>query len=125
MNFRSRTVPSPCSAQTTQLFYTNDEGVFFVADAASADPPGTWTSSNSSPSNWIPREVPFMLPFSNGIQTGPVPRSSFPSPISPYLPESAPDDVQRGHRIFHRRYRQRQCRLRPDAFRKERGRTPA
>ena len=37
MNFRSRTVPSPCSAQTTQLFYTNDEGVFFVADAASAD----------------------------------------------------------------------------------------
>ena len=64
MNFKSRTVPSPCSAQTTQLFYTNDDGVFFVADAAGPDHPWDLEIVQLQSSRLdIPREVPFMLPF--------------------------------------------------------------
>lgn len=64
MNFTSRTVPSPCSAQTTQLFYTNDDGVFFVADAAGPDHPWDLDVVQLQSSRLdIPREVPFMLPF--------------------------------------------------------------
>lgn len=64
MNFQSRTVPSPCSAQTTQLFYTNDDGVFFVADAAGPDHPWDLDIVQLQSSRLdIPREAPFMLPF--------------------------------------------------------------
>ena len=64
MNFNSRTVPSPCSAQTTQLFYTNDDGVFFVADAAGPDHPWDLNVIQLQSSRLdIPREAPFMLPF--------------------------------------------------------------
>ena len=64
MNFTSRTVPSPCSAQTTQLFYTNDDGVFFVADAAGPDHPWDLDVVQLQSSRLdILREVPFMLPF--------------------------------------------------------------
>ncbi|MDR4480233.1 MAG: hypothetical protein R3B37_10895 [Nitrospira sp.] len=64
MNFNSRTVPSPCSAQTTQLFYTNDDGVFFVADASGPDHPWDLEIVQLQSSRLeIPREAPFMLPF--------------------------------------------------------------
>lgn len=64
MNFQSRTVPSPCSAQTTRLFYTNDAGVFFVAGAAGAEHPWDLDIVELQASRMeIPREVPFMLPF--------------------------------------------------------------
>lgn len=64
MNFNSRTVPSPCSAQTTQLFYTNDDGVFFVAGASGPDHPWDLDVIQLQPSRLdIPREAPFMLPF--------------------------------------------------------------
>ncbi len=64
MNFKSRTVPSPCSAQSTQLFYTNDNGVFFVADAAGPDHPWDLDIVQLQSSRLeIPREAPFMLPF--------------------------------------------------------------
>jgi hypothetical protein len=64
MNFNSRTVPSPCSAQSTQLFYTNDDGVFFVADAAGPDHPWDLEVVQLQSSRLeIPREAPFMLPF--------------------------------------------------------------
>lgn len=64
MNFQSRTVPSPCSAQTTQLFYTNDDGVFFVADAAGPDHPWDLDIVRLQSTRLeIPREAPFMLPF--------------------------------------------------------------
>ena len=64
MNFGSRTVPSPCAAHTTQLFYTNDEGVFFVAAAASPDHSWDLDVVRLQPSRLeIPRQAPFMLPF--------------------------------------------------------------
>ena len=64
MNFKSRTVPSPCSAQSTQLFYTNDDGVFFVADAVGPDHPWDLEVVQLQSSRLeIPREAPFMLPF--------------------------------------------------------------
>ncbi len=64
MNFNSRTVPSPCSAQTTQLFYTNDDGVFFVAGASGPDHPWDLDVIQLQSSRLdIPREAPFMLPF--------------------------------------------------------------
>ena len=64
MNFRGRTVPSPCAAQTTRLFYTNDDGLFFVAGAAGADHPWDLDIVQLESCRMvIPREVPFMLPF--------------------------------------------------------------
>ncbi|GMV48960.1 MAG: hypothetical protein AMXMBFR67_05030 [Nitrospira sp.] len=64
MNFRSRTVPSPCAAHTTQLFYTNDDGVFFVAESASPDHPWDLEVAQLQDSRLeIPRQAPFMLPF--------------------------------------------------------------
>jgi hypothetical protein len=64
MNLESRTVPSACAAQTTRLFYTNDDGVFFVHQSPHP-------SSGSSPRVQrlqsgrldIPRTLPFMLSF--------------------------------------------------------------
>lgn len=79
MNFRSRTVPSPCSAQTTQLFYTNDEGVFFVADAAGPDHPWDLDIVQLQSSRLeIPREVPFMLPFNQWYTNRPGTTLFFP-----------------------------------------------
>lgn len=72
MNFNSRTVPSPCSAQTTQLFYTNDDGVFFVADAAGPDHPWDLDVIQLQSSRLdIPREAPFMLPFNQWYSNRP------------------------------------------------------
>jgi hypothetical protein len=64
MNFGSRTVPSPCAAHATQLFYTNDDGVFFVAEASAPDHPWDLNIVQLQSSRLeIPRDVPFMLPF--------------------------------------------------------------
>jgi hypothetical protein len=83
MNFNSRTVPSPCSAQSTQLFYTNDDGVFFVADAAGPTIPGIWRWCNSNRPGWRSRAKPRSCCRSiSGIQIGPAQPCSCPSPIS-------------------------------------------
>lgn len=85
MNFRSRTVPSPCSAQTTQLFTRTTRASSLWPMPPAPTTPGTWTSSNSSPPGSRSRvKCRSCCRSTNGIQTGPVPRSSFPSPISPY-----------------------------------------
>jgi hypothetical protein len=64
MNFQSRTVPSPCAAQTTRLFYTNDDGLFFVAGAGGVEQPWDLDIVELQATRMaIPREVPFMLPF--------------------------------------------------------------
>ncbi len=64
MNFQSRTVPSPCAAQTTHLFYTNDDGVFFVAGSTGPEHPWDLRIVRLRSSRMeIPREAPFMLPF--------------------------------------------------------------
>jgi hypothetical protein len=64
MNFQSRTVPSPCAAHSTQLFYTNDDGIFFVAGAAGPEHPWDLDVIQLETSRMdIPREAPFMLPF--------------------------------------------------------------
>ena len=64
MNFQSRTVPSPCAAQTTRLFYTNDDGLFFVAGSGGVEQPWDLDIVQLQAARMaIPREVPFMLPF--------------------------------------------------------------
>jgi hypothetical protein len=64
MNFDSRAVPSPCSAHTTRLFYTNDDGIFFVAGSAGVEHPWDLHIIELQSSRMeIPREAPFMLPF--------------------------------------------------------------
>lgn len=64
MKFDSRTVPSACGAQTTRLFYTNDDGVFFVSTARSLDghPQARVVRIQESRLE-IPRELPFMPTF--------------------------------------------------------------
>ncbi|HET9963110.1 MAG TPA: hypothetical protein VFQ34_12290 [Nitrospiraceae bacterium] len=66
MNFRSRTIPSPCAAHSTQLFYTNDDGLFFVAGSAGPEHPWDLDVIQLQESRMeIPREAPFMLPFNH------------------------------------------------------------
>lgn len=64
MNFQSRAVPSPCAAHTTRLFYTNDQGVFFVKGSSKQE----WgfvteTVTLRDGRLEIPRQMPFMLAF--------------------------------------------------------------
>lgn len=64
MSFQGRTVPSPCAANATNLFMTNDDGVYFVsavADPDSGAPPELRTLQSSRLQ--IPREMPYMLSF--------------------------------------------------------------
>lgn len=64
MSFQGRTIPSPCAAQATRLFMTDDSGLYFVAHVA--DP-----ASHAQPvivkmrdgRLEIPREMPYMLSF--------------------------------------------------------------
>lgn len=64
MNLRSRTVPSACSAQTTRLFFTNDDGVYFVKAAAYQDgAPAIQTEKLQEGRLDIPRILPIMLSF--------------------------------------------------------------
>lgn len=64
MNFQGRTIPSPCSAQATRMFLTDDTGLYFVARVPDPD-------SQEAPSlvkiregrMEIPREMPYMLSF--------------------------------------------------------------
>lgn len=64
MNLNSRTIPSACAAQTTRLFYTNDEGVFFVNTAQVRDgSPSSSVMQLQSTRLDIPRALPFMPSF--------------------------------------------------------------
>ncbi|MCC2642657.1 MAG: uncharacterized protein K0S45_3070 [Nitrospira sp.] len=64
MSFQGRTVPSACAAQTTRLFFTNDEGTYFVEECAAPDDPAmTKLTKLSSQRLEIPRQLPFMLSF--------------------------------------------------------------
>ena len=64
MNFQGRTVPSACAAQTTKLFMTNDEGLYFVAGVSHPDsgqPPDLTLLQEGRLE--IPRRLPYMLSF--------------------------------------------------------------
>lgn len=64
MNFQGRTVPSPCAAQTTKLFITDDEGLYFVAGVSHPDsgqPPELILLQDGRLE--IPRRLPYMLSF--------------------------------------------------------------
>ena len=64
MSFQGRTVPSPCAAQATRLFLTDDTGLYFVARVADPDrreKPGLVTLREGRME--IPREMPYMLSF--------------------------------------------------------------
>ena len=64
MNFQGRTTPSACAANTTKLFLTDDEGVYF---AAAVTHPDSGISPTLIPLQHgrleIPRELPYMLSF--------------------------------------------------------------
>ena len=64
MNFQSHSSPVR-APRRPPVVYTNDKGVFFVADAAS-DRTTLGPGRRPTPAlpAGIPREVPFMLPFS-------------------------------------------------------------
>lgn len=64
MSFHGRTVPSPCAAQATRLFMTDDSGVYFVSrvpDPESGERPSLVKLRDGRLE--IPREMPFMLSF--------------------------------------------------------------
>jgi len=64
MNFQGRTVASACAANTTKLFMTDDEGVYFAASVPHPDsghPPHLVTLQHHRLN--IPRRAPYMLSF--------------------------------------------------------------
>ncbi|ALA56955.1 hypothetical protein [Nitrospira moscoviensis] len=64
MSFQGRTVPSPCAAQATRLFMTDDTGLYFVArvpDPESGEQPVLIKMRDGR--LVIPREMPYMLSF--------------------------------------------------------------
>lgn len=64
MSFQGRTVPSPCAAQATRLFLTDDSGLYFVArvpDPDSGQQPALIKMRDGRIE--IPREMPYMLSF--------------------------------------------------------------
>ena len=64
MGFQGRTVPSPCAAQATRLFMTDDTGLYFVArvpDPDSQEKPSLVEMREGRLD--IPREMPYMLSF--------------------------------------------------------------
>ncbi len=64
MNFQSRTVPSPCAAHTTSLFYTNEQGVFFVKNSYQQESEFVAETVKLRDGRLdIPRRMPFMLAF--------------------------------------------------------------
>lgn len=64
MNLQSRTVPSACAAQTTRLFYTNDDGVYFVHHSPNPADGAVPTVQRLREGRLeIPRALPFMLSF--------------------------------------------------------------
>lgn len=64
MNFQGRTVASACAANTTKLFLTDDEGVYFASSVShpeSGIPPELVTLQQRRLE--IPRRLPYMLSF--------------------------------------------------------------
>jgi len=64
LNFQGRTVPSPCAAQATRLFLTDDSGLYFVArvpDPETGDAPSFVKMREERLE--IPRTMPYMLSF--------------------------------------------------------------
>lgn len=72
MNLQSRTVSSACAAHTTKLFYTNDDGVFFVSTAHAQDGVPTARVIQLQDSRLeIPRALPFMPSFNQWFTNRP------------------------------------------------------
>ena len=64
MGFQGRTVPSPCAAQATRLFMTDDSGLYFVARVPDPDSGELPTLVKMRDERLdIPREMPYMLSF--------------------------------------------------------------
>jgi hypothetical protein len=64
MNFQGRTVASACAANTTKLFFTDDDGVYFASTVSHPDngvPPELITLQPHRLE--IPRRLPYMLSF--------------------------------------------------------------
>ena len=64
MSFQGRTVPSPCAAQATRMFVTDDTGLYFVARVPDPDSGETPSLVKLQEGRLeIPREMPYMLSF--------------------------------------------------------------
>jgi len=64
MSFQGRTVPSPCAAQATRMFVTDDTGLYFVARVPDPDSGETPSLVKLREGRLeIPREMPYMLSF--------------------------------------------------------------
>lgn len=64
MNFQGRTIPSPCAAQATRLFLTDDTGLYFVARVSDPDTHERPLLIKMREGRLeIPREMPYMLSF--------------------------------------------------------------
>lgn len=64
MSFQGRTIPSPCAAQATRLFMTDDTGLYFVARVPDPDSDEKPTLVKLREGRLdIPREMPYMLSF--------------------------------------------------------------
>ena len=64
MSFQGRTVPSPCAAQATRLFMTDDSGLYFVSRVPDPDNDEHPTLVKLRDGRLeIPREMPYMLSF--------------------------------------------------------------
>ena len=64
MSFQGRTVPSPCAAQATRMFVTDDTGLYFVAHVPDPDSGETPSLVKLREGRLeIPREMPYMLSF--------------------------------------------------------------
>jgi len=64
MSFQGRTVPSPCAAQATRLFLTDDSGLYFVVRVPDPDSRETPALVKIRDGRLhIPREMPYMLSF--------------------------------------------------------------
>lgn len=64
MSFQGRTVPSPCAAQATRLFLTDDTGLYFVARVPDPDTEEKPLLVKMREGRMeIPRQMPYMLSF--------------------------------------------------------------
>lgn len=64
MSFQGRTVPSPCAAQATRMFVTDDTGLYFVARVPDPDSGETPSLVKLREGRLeIPRDMPYMLSF--------------------------------------------------------------
>ena len=86
MNLHGRTTPSACGAHTTQVFFTNDSGIYFNAnhlEQPSNNPPVGIVKVSENRLE-IPRSLPFMHAFNQAFSN--VAGSTYFIPVTSVVP---------------------------------------